>query len=390
MILAMPTGSVRPSPAVSNLLRERRTALRLTISEVARRLAAQGSPIPHSTLVRIEQGKLDPGIRRLHQILRLYEIPAHVVADYVELEELASGEPIEGDNEVLYQRAIELWRSGDLKGGLARFVALRRRLTGEHVDRVARRRATLGFAIAARDLGKFQLAKTLVDEVLVDDPPPDIALKAFTLAASIWVGLGSRDVAFAFLREAAARVGPKDHENAAYVAHQEAKLLLALGRHDEALAALGRAVDRYRAHRDTYGQARAGILRIRIVEAAGRTQDAVDLARASIKLTTRHGYTKLTLTGQLELGRLLALSGRIPEALELLRKALGQAVLIEDRNARFLAHHHLWKAYAAAGDRASAAVELTAAQSLARYVDDLSEEADEVRAFAKSGGTHNV
>src|SRR5262245_21964846 len=108
----MPAGSVRPSAALGRLLRERRTTLRLSLSEVSRRLAATGSPVPHSTLVRIEQGRLDPGVRRLHQLLRLYEIPPHLVADVVELEDMASRERVEGSVEQLYKQGIDAWRRG--------------------------------------------------------------------------------------------------------------------------------------------------------------------------------------------------------------------------------------------------------------------------------------
>jgi tetratricopeptide (TPR) repeat protein len=386
----MPRGSVLPSLEVSRLLRERRKGLNLSLSEVARRLAQTGTPIPHSTLVRIEQGKLDPGVRRLHQLLRLYEIPPELVADFVDLENMSSKEAIEGDDDSLYERAIALWRAGDLQRGLAYFFELRRRLSTGPDLRAQRQRATLGFAVAARDLGKFRLAKSLIDELLLDGPSPELTIKAFVLAASIWEGLGSLDVAVAFIRDAVSRVASGGAEAGALVAHQEAKLFLKAGRLEDANRALDRALTHYRALADTYGEARAAVLRVRILERLRGAREALAAARDLIAFAERHGQAKLALTGQLELGRLLTAGGEHELGLEHLRKALGQAVLMEDRNARLLAHHHLWKAYSASGDRARAQVELDSARSLIRFVDDGSEEANEIRAVRTSGGSSDA
>ena len=382
----MPKGSVVPSHAVSRLLRDRRKGLKLTVAEVTRRLAATGAPIPHSTLVRIEQGKLDPGVRRLHQLLRLYEIPAELVADFVDLENTASKETIEGDDETLYERATALWRAGDLQRGLAHFFELRRRLSASPGREAQRQQATLGFAVAARDLGKFRLAKSLIDELLLDRPPSEVTTKAFVLAASVWEGLGSLDVALAFIRDAVARVTSAGPDLCALVAHQEAKLLLKAGRSGDASRALDRALNHYRALGDTYGEARAAVLRVRIVERSGSAGEALAAARQLISFAERHGHAKQALAGQLELGRLLTTGGDHERGLEHLRKALGQAVLTEDSNARLIAHHHLWKGYAALGDRARAQVELDSARALTRFVDDMSEEAREIRALGSKGG----
>ncbi len=76
----MGTVAVRTSPSVSRLLRRKREELGLSLRAVEQKLAEQGERFPASTLSRIEQGKLDPGVRRLHQLLRLYKIPPHLVA----------------------------------------------------------------------------------------------------------------------------------------------------------------------------------------------------------------------------------------------------------------------------------------------------------------------
>ena len=390
MLIGMPKGSVQPSAAVSHLLRDRRKGLNLSVAEVTRRLAAKGTPIPHSTLIRIEQGKLDPGVRRLHQLLRLYDIPPELVADFVDLENMAAKSVIEGDTDTLYDKATALWRSGELSQGLSYFFELRRRLSAEPGREAQRHQATLGFAVAARDLGKFRLAKSLIDELLLDRPSGELTTKAFVLSASVWAGLGSLDVALAFIRDAASRAPTAGPELGALVAHQEAKLQLKAGRTDEASLALTRALSLYRALGDTYGEGRAAVLRVRIAETSGGSRKALDAARQLVAFAEKHGHAKLVLTGRLELGRVLADAGEHERGLEQLRQALGQAVLTDDRNARLVAHHHLWKAYSASGDRARAQVELDSARSLVRYVDDLSEEADEIRALGAHGGSSDV
>ena len=85
----MGSAALKPSLAIGRLLREKRKERQLTLREVSERMAERGGRIPISTLVRIEQGKLDPGVRRLHALLRFYDVPPHLVADLVELEDLA-------------------------------------------------------------------------------------------------------------------------------------------------------------------------------------------------------------------------------------------------------------------------------------------------------------
>ena len=66
---------MKPAVSVGRLLRRKRKDLRLTLREVSERMAERGDRIHVSTLVRVEQGKLDPGVRRLHLLLRLYDVP---------------------------------------------------------------------------------------------------------------------------------------------------------------------------------------------------------------------------------------------------------------------------------------------------------------------------
>jgi tetratricopeptide (TPR) repeat protein len=384
----MPTSAVRPSLAVGQLFRERRAASNLTLAEVSRRLAANGSPIPHSTLVRIEQGKLDPGVRRLSHLLDFYEIAPHVVADLVALEDMSADQEVKSHESPkrLYQKGIALWQAGDLKAALAHFFVLRGSRGTTKVDKELRRKAALGLAIAARDLGKLRLAKTLLDDVFLDSPPHEELSKALVVAASVWQRLGSDVVAFALLREVKRSAPPREGELAAFIAHQEARLLLAAGRAREARSALGRAISEYKRGKDTYGETRAALLATRIQEAIGTTARALASSLAAMALARKNGHDKLLVSAQLEHGRLLIGTKRFRDAEPILRDALSQAIRLQDRAARFLAHYHLWKVYDGLQDAAHAHIEWNGARSLVRHMDETSPEAMEIRRLKAKGG----
>lgn len=74
---------VQPPPGLGELLRLTRRKLGLTLREVCKRLAERGEQLPPSTLSRIEQGKLDPSVRRLFLLLELYDVPAFVASELV-------------------------------------------------------------------------------------------------------------------------------------------------------------------------------------------------------------------------------------------------------------------------------------------------------------------
>jgi transcriptional regulator with XRE-family HTH domain len=101
----MGSAALKPSVAVGRLLRQRRKEMKLTLREVSERMADRGDRIPTSTLVRIEQGKLDPGVRRLHLLLRLYDLPPHLIADLVERVEAV----VEERFGVKLEREFEVW-----------------------------------------------------------------------------------------------------------------------------------------------------------------------------------------------------------------------------------------------------------------------------------------
>ena len=87
--------ALSPSPAVAQLLRERRGELGLSLRDVQRRTESLGSPIPFTTLAKVEQGKVDPGVKRLHLLLKIYDLPVGLAADLLDLEEFSEEAPDE-------------------------------------------------------------------------------------------------------------------------------------------------------------------------------------------------------------------------------------------------------------------------------------------------------
>lgn len=378
----MGTSAMRLPAAVGQLLRSRRKEMGLTLREASATLASRGERVPVSTLGRIEQGKLDPGVRRLYKLLDLYQIQPHLVADLVELESIAAPPPTPKslrDLERLHKRGLEFWKRGNVAKALACLFAVRQYVPGTPEAARLRQRANLAFATAARNLGKYRLARQIVDDLLCEPPDRSLVVQVLTLGASLWRGLGSIDAALAFVRQAESRLGDVSGIEVAWVQHQKSKLLSEIGQLDEADAALDIALARYREIADATGEMRALVLRTAIREQQGRYDEALDVAEEVIRWSERHGLARGVLYGQIDQGRLQVHTGSAETGIETLSNALGKAVNLKDHNAEFLAHYHLWKAHERSGDTDRARFELQAAKHFVGFIDERFPEADEIR-----------
>ena len=352
----------------------------MTLREVAERLQEQGERLPASTLVRVEQGRLDPGVRRLHLLLRLYRIPPHLVADLVDLEEHAVEEPQGLDLAALHREAVDHLRQGNTAQALAHLFAMRRHDDGGDPELDAlRQRATLNVASAARDLGKLRLARQLVDDLLCEPPATELLSRVLIVASTLWRRQGSTEAALAFARQAATHVDPTDHEQRAWIHHQEAALLVDAGQADGATKAADRAIRLYRKLGDTDGEARAMIVRVTALESGGNRAAAITCARRALRAAMRQGNELPEIAARLELGRLLVASGSAEKGIEELRQALARSVVLDNRQCEFHAHHQLWKAYEVAGNEDRKEFEFQAAAHLVKFIDDSSAEAREIR-----------
>jgi transcriptional regulator with XRE-family HTH domain len=66
---------MNPTVGLGEFLRHRRLERHLTLRQVCDLMDERGERVPPSTLSRVEQGKLDPSVRRLFLLLDLYAIP---------------------------------------------------------------------------------------------------------------------------------------------------------------------------------------------------------------------------------------------------------------------------------------------------------------------------
>ena len=162
--------ALKVSRAVAELLRAKREELGLSLREVEKRTAEAGELIPFPTLARVEQGRVDPGVRRLHLLLRLYQVPAGFVSDLIELEAFAGKLPKTQDPKKLWDDGVEFWKQGETRKGVACLLALQKLLKDRPTETAFRHKAIAFFAVMAGALGKHQMALDLLAKLFVERP----------------------------------------------------------------------------------------------------------------------------------------------------------------------------------------------------------------------------
>jgi len=315
-------------------------------------------------------------------------------ADLLDLERFAAGAPSRRRSpDRLYRDAVADWKAGRSREAMAAFLELRARVADPRADgdRAERQRAGLALAVAAGSLGKERLAHQLVEELLLEGPVVELTVAVLVQAAVCWSRLGGHEAALAFVDRAATHVAEDDPRSRGWVLHVRASALLSMGRLDEAERAADGALAAYREAGDDYGEGGAQATRIRLARLRGEHEEALRLAVAAAERAATSGHERLRLLRRIDAGNAAVDAGRPEAGLADLELALAEALTAGDRVARFHAHHGLWRAHLAAGERQRADVELRAARYYARFVDHATPEADEVRAAmprppAEAGG----
>ena len=366
---------------VAGLLRQRRLDLGWSLRQVEARAAALGVRLPTSTLARIEQGKADPEARSLFTLIHVYNL--ELLADAMELGALAGEATPSGCLEELTDRGERAWKAGDIAQALSHALAIRDHVADDPRAHELKLRALVDFATYARNLGKYRLARQMVDELLRQPLPRPLLVDTLVLAASVWRGLGSMEAALAMIERAAKRADPDDTTHLAFVEHQWAKLLLECGELTEARAHLDCALALYRRNEDLYNEVRALALYTEIAHALDGAAAALQCAREVVRLAEERDYGVLAASARLELGRLLLARGECDQSIDELRRGLSSSELLRDRRVQFFAHARLWKAYTAAGEERAARIALRHAAELAAEADETSDEVEEVRAAAR-------
>lgn len=377
----MPRQAIKTSPAMARYLRDCRKESGLTLREVHERTAAVGEPIPSSTVCKIEQGKVEPGLVRVRQLLEVYRKPLHSAADLLELEDLVGPAPMDAKAEVLWERGTALLKEGKIREALVHLLPLRPREGGKGAVPKISQKALISLSIGLQQLGKHRLALGMIERLLCDRscPDPELLVNAHVQAGRIWFDLGSMEVALAFLGRARAHLAAGDIRGEAWILSNEANVLAAGGRYDDAVSRVEAAASLLEASGDVINLVGTFAQIARFKLSAGDAQGSLETARRGLALGEGKGFGERATRLRFWEGRALVALGDHEVGLERLRAALSTAIELDDLSLQFLAHYHLWKAQQELGNTMRAEFELGAARSYLRHTDEDSEEAREVR-----------
>ena len=374
----MPARRLPTSTAVGVFLKSQRQRLGYTLREVADLSESQGNLIPFSTLARIEQGRLDPGLPRLQLLLRLYNVPIQAAGDLLELEEMAGDLPDEADPEKLYAMVSSESAKGNTRGALAAVMAMKR--SDQPVEPLLRHKALVCLSTFSATLGRFHFAKHVIDELLLEGPHPEILATALVQAARCWKCLGGYEVALALVTRAESVIDAKTKDaHVAYVHHEKASVLNARGSYADAEKAIGDALEFYKRAKDHAGFSRALGTRAEILLRAERLDEALLAAQAGRAFAKRHGMKILLQARTFEEVKVDLALGRPRDALRLLGSVLAEVLVDGDDASRFHTHYYLWRTYEALGDQARARSELDLAAALLDRFDEVSAETRHAR-----------
>lgn len=375
----MPSKPLPISPAVAQLLRDRRRSLGLTLRRVEELSAESGDPIPHSTLARIELGRFDPGVRRLGQLLDLYQLPIQAAGDVLDLEALSGATPIERDPAKLRDRALDAWRQGRIAEALACFLSFRRRVQNDDEHRTMRQEAILAFAVASASLGRLHLSRHMLDELLLEKPEPRLLVPILIQQSVVWRSLGSPVAALAFVESAAKHARPGAPKQQGWIQHQRAQLLIEERDFPAATKCLQLAAQFHRRAKSFHDEALALLAMTRLRFEEGKANAALVAARRVERFAAKHGFNRVRLSAVVDQARSLAAMDSIDAGKKLLRSVLADPMAADDNTLRFFAHYYLWQAERDSGNLSRATVELREAGYYLKFVDQNSPESRVVK-----------
>ena len=365
----MPRIAIRPSQDLARLLRERRAELNLTLRQAEERTRTFGKVIPFTTLSKVEQGRVDPGVVRFQQLLEIYDLPQQAALDLVALETMRGPLPRGADAEALYETAVRLRREGDSAQALAHLYAVRD-LVGRDPRRTElRQKAQLQFGLVAGALGRFQLSKHLIEELLGERPGAPMVLRCLIQLAVCWERLGMQELALAALGRAEIHAVQAGAQERAWVAQERGLIELALGNREEAQRQLEHARKLYKDAGDEQGSAKASFSLVRVLLAGGHAKAAIRAAHQLVQATGTKATQSLRPQATVLLGLAQLGAREFESALTSLRTALAEAVSVDSTTARFLAHHYLAQVYAEIGDKDRSQAEQVAAEQFRKYID---------------------
>ena len=365
----MPRVAIRPSRDLASLFRQRRKDLNLTLREAEEKSRGYGKVIPFSTLGKVEQGRVDPGVIRFQQLLDIYDIPRGMALDVVALETLRGEMPKKADPHELYEEGVRQWKSGNASRAVAALYALREAAGSDPRFVEIRQRGQLQLAIVAGGLGRLQMSKHVIEELLKEPLPNPLVLRSLIQLAVCWERLGVHELALAVLARAETHAANTSPQELAWFAQERGLIELSLGQHAQAQQHLEQARKLYKGAGDEEGVAKTSFSLVRVLLAAGQASSAIRAAQQLVETVSEPGFERFKAEATVLLGHAHLASRQIDKALVTLRTALAEAVSSDSVSARFLAHHYLAHAYNEAGDAERGRAEESAAQQFRKYID---------------------
>lgn len=364
-----------PVPSVARLLRDARLRRGMTLEQVHRALLGDGTRLPVSTLSKIERGHLDPGVDRMHALLRVYDIDPRVIGELVDEERARKVLESDQNIENLRDRAVEAMQAGRMREAYALVFAAKNMTEDDRVPKEQRHLVLLTLAHVASQMGKLSIAWDLVERILSDDPDPTMTIQSLVQGAGVLLNRSAPQAAMAFV-ERALKLRPTKRLRAVTL-HQLARARFRCGEHERALEDLKRAEAQYRRIGDRFLAAKAILTAARMYE--GRDLErAIEAARSAIRLSKSKQFRALQTSGQLLLGYLLCRRGDAAAGLRILNSGRANAIVAENPELEFLAHYHAWRAHRTLGNEERAEIELRGAAFLARQISDRGDEVLEV------------
>lgn len=393
-----PSAASREVPLLASFLKKTREERGLSLREVATKAEDLGELLPFATLARIERGEVEPRISKLSALLKIYQVPAAVVAEYLDLDERARAAEqaaLPDDIDSLVDTVKEALKRGDYDRGS--LVAQRVfALDPDDEELLAYHQGLRSIAIGFWVAGLDRVAQDALDRMLSDEGrlSRDNLLGALIIQGNIWRERAAFQTALAFYERVLALLTADDNETlVATVHHNIAVIQYRQGNAASATRSLDVAFPIYERKKDYWNLATAWILRAKIARLNGDGEAAVRHAKMALGISENHPEAEGHLPERhCDLGRELRLSHAPPgEILHHLEAALSMAIEKKLKYERFHAHYQLYLFYEEQGEGARAALELENAKHFVMGLDEKSPETEHIRRLLReerAGGAH--
>ena len=174
--------------------------------------------------------------------------------------------------------------------------------------------------MAAAGLGRLQLAREIMNEILCEPPDSRLVTRVLIQAATLWSRSGAPDASMAFLKEAEARADRKDVATMAWLHHAYARALVDRGRLKDAEKRLQKALGEATAACATPTAKRGrGFSRFASRRRATTSGLGLRLAEEAREFAVRHGHRALAGMALVRRGYFLVNSEKSAQAIRVLQ-----------------------------------------------------------------------